>query len=374
MATGDLKGCLKRLATSLRLLKYPREVDYQGLARGDPSSCLPIISFAFTSFSSSVAEYLLDFRVELTGKNDLSFIESVYKVLRDLFSYKPMLTKQQFLQFGFAERKVNILCDIINFVISKHKELTKDNKSVSHPKRRPIKEKFHCTSYTEDLIADTHTEWFSGLPTQQTKPLVERHLGSSTPAQFSLSSEEPRPQEEEEDETPDEDAEEDSTRATHPMECVAESKVRALEDQLEECRRRLGRVDMLERRLEQLERDMVGKIVIDQGQWENLESRVLLLETRLALNSAQKDTVVITRAENVNLERKTSPEETGTRDDMTEVLSRYSPVLVQSAPEPENQPVSPPAAPEENIKDRLERIANMMKDTSSLLRSVEPAI
>lgn len=52
----------------------------------------------------------------------------VFQVLRDLFSYKPLLTKQQFLQFGFAERKISLLCDIIGFVLEKHKQLTKGTK------------------------------------------------------------------------------------------------------------------------------------------------------------------------------------------------------------------------------------------------------
>jgi len=50
------------------------------------------------------------------------------QLLRDQFQYKPVLTKQQFLQFGFAERKMQILCDIINCVVKKHKELSNSNK------------------------------------------------------------------------------------------------------------------------------------------------------------------------------------------------------------------------------------------------------
>lgn len=50
------------------------------LAKGDPSCCLPIVSYALTSFSPAVAEHLVELGIELTGKNDLSFTESVYKV------------------------------------------------------------------------------------------------------------------------------------------------------------------------------------------------------------------------------------------------------------------------------------------------------
>lgn len=50
------------------------------------------------------------------------------QLLRDQFHYKPILTKEQFLQFGFAERKMQIVCDIINCVVKKHKELSNLNK------------------------------------------------------------------------------------------------------------------------------------------------------------------------------------------------------------------------------------------------------
>lgn len=47
------------------------------------------------------------------------------------------------------------------------------------------------------------------------------------------------------------------------------------------------RLAFMEHRIHALEKSMAGKIVIESSRWENLESRVLLLETRLALTSAQ---------------------------------------------------------------------------------------
>lgn len=47
------------------------------------------------------------------------------KVLRDIFQYKPMLTKQQFLQWGFSQRKISVICDVINLVLQKHSQLKK---------------------------------------------------------------------------------------------------------------------------------------------------------------------------------------------------------------------------------------------------------
>lgn len=47
------------------------------------------------------------------------------------------------------------------------------------------------------------------------------------------------------------------------------------------------RLTFMDHRIHALEKSLAGKIVIESNQWENLESRVLLLETRLALTSAQ---------------------------------------------------------------------------------------
>ncbi|XP_058630280.1 centrosomal protein of 44 kDa isoform X2 [Onychostoma macrolepis] len=278
MTTGDLKGCLRKLEASLRSLKYPREVDYQRLAVGDPSACLPIVSFAFTAFSPSLTEHLVDYGVELTGLNDLRFIENVYKVLRDVFSYKPLLTKQQFLQYGFAERKLIILCDIIGLVLNKHKELTK-SKHISKPKRRP-----QFKSCTKNEISSAES---NSLAVPQKQPLVERHLGSSlapAPQKLIRCSSEEQPQQDEETEK----SFEDSSQTADSIECVLESRLRDVEASLLESVGRLDqRLALMEHRIHALEKSLAGKIIIESNQWVNLESRVLLLETRQALTSAQ---------------------------------------------------------------------------------------
>ncbi|XP_039556264.1 centrosomal protein of 44 kDa isoform X5 [Passer montanus] len=79
MATGDLNGSLRKIEQGLRLLNYPRDVDYTVLVKGDPAAFLPIISYCFTSFSTCIAELLVKCEVELTAKSDLRFIEAVYK-------------------------------------------------------------------------------------------------------------------------------------------------------------------------------------------------------------------------------------------------------------------------------------------------------
>ncbi|MBV98276.1 Centrosomal protein of 44 kDa, partial [Eschrichtius robustus] len=60
------------------------------LVKGDTAASLPIISYSLTSYSPYVAELLVDSNVELIAKNDLRFIDTVYKkkavVIRHLYN------------------------------------------------------------------------------------------------------------------------------------------------------------------------------------------------------------------------------------------------------------------------------------------------
>ncbi|XP_076150123.1 centrosomal protein of 44 kDa [Alosa pseudoharengus] len=389
IATGDLKGSLRKLETCLRSMKYPLDVNYEGLARGDPACCLPIVSHALVSYSPYLAEHLMGFSVELTGATDLRFVESVYKVLRDLFSYKPRLTKQQFLQFGFAERKVSLVCDIINFAIQKHKELAKAHKPANIPPRRVRFRSFPPEEYgTRDpspsQISQISQHQHVAPVAAHGRPLVERHMGSVTPSVlFSLSSDDQEPpeelmgSEEEEEEEELQEAEEESPGTESPPvipPCV-EARLQAMEAQLQRCGQRLGQLAVLEGRVQALERSMAGKVVLEQGHWENLESRVLLLETSLALSQTQRSPVIIDIVKVPSLDELSEPKVTLEEEEeargRAEVASSSPPHSPNMATHPAAG--SPPPHSQESIKERLERIANMMKDTTSLLRSVEPS-
>ncbi|XP_036372522.1 centrosomal protein of 44 kDa [Megalops cyprinoides] len=378
MATGDLRGCLRKLEFHLRSLKYPKEADYAGLAKGDPSAFLPIVSYAFVSYSSCVAEHLVEFGAELAGKNDHRFVESVYKVLRDLFNYKPLLTKEQFLQFGFSERKISILCDIIGFVTEKHRELCKTNK----PKRKPHLPSSNPRSVPEGPALEPDFVTSTALPERPPKkPLVERHVGFSLPARPRTSSDESASgepdgeEEEEEEEEADEGSEAEviSARFTAgPADPAVEQRLQALELQLQECQRKLGMLQVLKGRLEHLERDMAGKIVIDRQDWENLESRVLLLETRLALTPVQKPSSLLSGTANHEGADAASQEPTETSAETPEGLPAGG-----AGASPHAAAINPrvlTAVPKENITERLERIARLMEDTTSLLKSGEPSM
>ncbi|XP_017318865.1 centrosomal protein of 44 kDa isoform X2 [Ictalurus punctatus] len=363
MATGDVKGSLRKLQASLRSVKYPRDVDYQGLARGDPSCCLPIVSYAFTSFSTAVAEHLVEFGIELTGKNDLSFMESVYKVLRDLFSYKPLLTKQQFLQSGFAERKISLLCDIIGFVLDKHKQLTKSTKPIGPLRRRQLS---RTDSKSVECSPPRETQRTPGQRVGSRRLLVERHLGlQRSPAHVSFSSDDQQLDEDEDEEGRQRPHDRDVPRPSAHTECVTESRLRVVEAGLQQCVCRLEQqLSLLDGRVQALEKSTAGKICIERSVWEELENRVLLLETGLTLTRAQDP---MRTGGVTSVEMSQHPDETL----LEWVKEPASSSTVAHRASPANHLSS---SSEENIKERLERIASMMKDTSSLLKNIEPTI
>lgn len=123
MATGDVKNNLRKLIKELKQLNYPiGEVNVKGLSLGTPASFLPILHYVFLDFSVDLTEFFAK-DYELYGKTDLRFMETVYKILRDVFHYKPPLTREQFLTIGFAERKIIQLSEILKKCREKHTQL-----------------------------------------------------------------------------------------------------------------------------------------------------------------------------------------------------------------------------------------------------------
>ncbi|NXU45911.1 CEP44 protein, partial [Drymodes brunneopygia] len=280
MATGDLNGSLRRIEQGLRLLNYPRDVDYTVLVKGDPAGFLPIISYCFTSFSTCIAELLVKCGVELTAKSDLRFIEAVYKFLRDQFQYKPILTKEQFLQVGFAERKMQIVCDIINCVVKKHKELDNSNKVKSKTRKKIRPFKFEVWSNCDKGLADPSGSAQNSKQHTPKKPLVERHSGTEVSGDFH-----PLPLlvqgGSEEEMCPDHDI----VEAQCQQVIEDNSQIEVLKNQLADIQEKLHKIDWMEDKLQVLEEKLQGKVIVDEKDWNNLLNRILLLETELLLQS-----------------------------------------------------------------------------------------
>ncbi|XP_071371164.1 centrosomal protein of 44 kDa [Centroberyx affinis] len=319
LSTGDLKGCLRKLDDLLRVIKYPVDVDYNGLSRGDPSAFLPIVSFVLTSFSPRLAEQLVEAGLELTGKTDLRFTDTLYKVLRDMFQYKPILSKQQFLQWGFSQKKISVICDIINLVLQRHKQLKKLSdrplvvSHVGNPPTFPTNFSHKEAFSSHDEICASHNEAYSSSSPE--RGITEPEGG------------------------------EKEKKESVPQSSEVEGRLSVLEAQLERLTAGLDRLTALETRLEKLEhwrhadKNEGQVITISRQSWDNLMSRVVLLETKLELSNTQVSVLP-------SCPSSTTSCFSSSRSD----------------------------APQEDLKDRLERITNMMKNTSSLLTKTESSI
>uniref|UniRef100_A0ABI0NTN8 Centrosomal protein of 44 kDa n=1 Tax=Bos taurus TaxID=9913 RepID=A0ABI0NTN8_BOVIN len=305
MATGDLKRSLRNLEQVLRSLNYPREVDCVGLVKGDTAASLPIISYSLTSYSPYVAELLVDSNIELLAKNDLRFIDTVYKLLRDQFNYKPILTKKQFIQCGFAEWKIQIICDILNCVMKKHKELSSLEKTPSQQRKKTSSAKSEPCSSTEKTSTEPVGIDVTGrfVTSGKKKAVVIRHLynedGANIPEDtvtdvneaFDVCDIKAAEITIPELQVPDINCEQEVriwSFLNRWMSCfddiTVNPEVTALQSMLAECQEKLKKLTCIESRLESLEEKMKGKVLVNEKTWANLLSRVTLLETEMLLS------------------------------------------------------------------------------------------
>ncbi len=58
------------------------------------------------------------------------------QVLRDVFHYRPRLSKEQFLSVGFAEHKVIFATQILLLCQAKHQQLAGKNEANKAPRKR----------------------------------------------------------------------------------------------------------------------------------------------------------------------------------------------------------------------------------------------
>ncbi|NWS26148.1 CEP44 protein, partial [Polioptila caerulea] len=362
MATGDLNGSLRKIEQGLRLLNYPRDVDYTVLVKGDPAAFLPIISYCFTSFSTCIAELLVKCDVELTAKSDLRFIEAVYKFLRDQFQYKPILTKEQFLQFGFAERKMQIVCDIINCVVKKHKELSNSSKVKSQTRKKIRPFKFEVWSNCGKGLADPSG---SALNSKK-KPLVERHSGNEVIGELR-----PLP-------LPAQGGNEEELCLDHDIvevkcEQVTEdnSQIEFLKNQLADFQEKLHKLDWMEDKLQVLEEKLQGKVIIDEKDWNNLLNRVLLLETELLLQSKKRDLPINQERTSssipVSLDTERNEDMPGSHHQLSGCSS-----LVSTDQSPKDVTINSHDLSDiskETIRQRMEKISKIIEETFNLFKT-----
>lgn len=72
---------------------------------GIAAEYVPVYYHLFHTYSRGIAKKVVEYDLK-SSMNTEKFISILYRILRNIFDYKPVITKEQFLQSGFAERKV----------------------------------------------------------------------------------------------------------------------------------------------------------------------------------------------------------------------------------------------------------------------------
>ncbi|CAK7320748.1 Centrosomal protein of 44 kDa [Vulpes lagopus] len=382
MATGDLKRSLRNLEQVLRMLNYPQEVDCVGLVKGDTAASLPIISYSLTSYSPYIAELLMESNIELIAKNDLRFVDTVYKLLRDQFNYKPILTKKQFLQCGFAEWKIQIICDILNCVMKKHKELSslekipsQQRKKISSVKSEPLSTE---KTSTESVGMDSTGRF---ITSGKKKAVVIRHLynedGLNIPEDTISTVTDVR----EAFDVCDLKTTEIKVPEVKFLEIKSEQQdirinpeITALQTMLTECQEKLQKLALVESRLESLEEKMKGKVMVNEKTWTNLLSRVTLLETEMLLSKKNNEYIDFSELnedyESSNDIDILNPDrESKERQTSIPLSSGYSTVSSDSTPRTSTTSYCGlKENSEETTIQKMERMKKMFEETAELLK------
>ena len=95
------------------------------LSAAPPALTLPILSHVLLSYSAGLTGWLLGSGFLLSsGSFSLS---ALYGLLGSVFGYRPQLSQQQFSsERGYVERKLQLLCDVLQMCVAKAEELERE--------------------------------------------------------------------------------------------------------------------------------------------------------------------------------------------------------------------------------------------------------
>ncbi|KAL0034375.1 hypothetical protein WJX77_011722 [Trebouxia sp. C0004] len=185
MATGDVQGSVERLRSELRHIRYPADLDCTGAKFGVAAAFLPVLNYVLLKFSRHVAHQLVSAGYELQGKTDARFIEAAFKIFRDKFGLRPVLTAPQFLEQGFAERKLMLVSDVIAYCKSFHNAAVRRARLAAAS--APTKSGKDATTSGKAAASQVSkgsrkSKAKSGLPRAPQQPRVQRHSDAASEA------------------------------------------------------------------------------------------------------------------------------------------------------------------------------------------------
>ncbi|GAB5367267.1 hypothetical protein AAMO2058_001215400 [Amorphochlora amoebiformis] len=166
MATGDKRGTFEKLRRVLVKASYNHDLDIDTLLKGHTEPLLPVLHHFLNHRSPSFTRYLANQGILLptpthvhlpvdksktrpghkptqthrpspAHQTNRRFVSGVFKMMRNVFGYRPRLSVSQFLKDGFVEQKLLFVIECINLSVTKSKQLAHKHKKSPKPIQYP---------------------------------------------------------------------------------------------------------------------------------------------------------------------------------------------------------------------------------------------
>eukprot|EP00127_Corallochytrium_limacisporum_P000135 Clim_evm18s5 gene=Clim_evmTU18s5 len=140
--TGDLENAVYSLKKTLRTvpedkhgLSLVNEAVVAGLKTGEAYAVLPLLHFGLIGQNPDLPNEWSNLGYgDIRSVSDQKFVERTWSLLRRHFDYAPMLSQEQFFAKGFAERKMQLLEDVI---VLTHEHMRQIKRRSNRPAQTP---------------------------------------------------------------------------------------------------------------------------------------------------------------------------------------------------------------------------------------------
>ncbi|VDK40249.1 unnamed protein product [Taenia asiatica] len=119
----DLKQAVETLRRQLRFFHVGVDVDFHSMILGLSLPFIKLYRHLLCEYDNRVSLFLSSNNFLLSETEDHRFMESLYRICRDVFSIKPPLSLAQFLTNSFAGKKLKMAAEIVKAVGELQKDL-----------------------------------------------------------------------------------------------------------------------------------------------------------------------------------------------------------------------------------------------------------
>uniref|UniRef100_A0A3Q0KNY6 Centrosomal protein of 44 kDa n=1 Tax=Schistosoma mansoni TaxID=6183 RepID=A0A3Q0KNY6_SCHMA len=171
----NIKGSIENLRRQLRSIRFSYDVNFQGMVLGQSSAFVEFYRHLLCDYNAKVTSYLVELGFGMLGTTDSRFMEVLYRILRDLFSYRPSITMAQFFVTGFAERKIEMATTVALHIGSliKHQDKNRIHSNYHHQRQHESRH------HNDQLKVNSNTQIPLALPGVSLHRSIERNVEKS---------------------------------------------------------------------------------------------------------------------------------------------------------------------------------------------------